>query len=113
VSEYDKIGGASPRTTSPFYTTKETIPTTLMGPSPLMQQQNTDFPAERKNLDPEIVVNKDNIFRDMMQAKTDLIAQAIKLLGPNGNENAQSILKKFSYTELVDVVEDLTPKSAN
>ena len=49
----------------------------------------------------------------MMQAKTDLIAEAIQLLGPNGNENAQSILKEFSYKELLDVIEDLTPKSAN
>jgi hypothetical protein len=49
----------------------------------------------------------------MMQAKTNLIAEALQLLGPNGNENAQSILKEFSYRELLDVVEDLTAKSAN
>ena len=91
----------------------DSIPNTLSSPSPFMNPQNTDFPPERKNSDPEIVVNEDNIFRDMMQAKTDLIAQALKLLGPNGNENALSILKEFSYKELLDAVEDLTPKSAN
>ena len=91
----------------------DSIPNTLSSPSPFMNPQNTDLPPERKNLDPEIVVNKDNPFSDMMQAKTDLIAQALKLLGPNGNENALSILKEFSYKELLDAVEDLTPKSAN
>ena len=115
MSEYEKIGGASPRTSSPLYAnpTKETIPTTLMAPSPYMKFQNTDRPFVQTSSDPTIVVDKNNPFANMMQAKTDLIAQAIKLLGPNGNENAQSILKEFSYTELVDVVEDLTPKSAN
>tara|TARA_R100001369_G_scaffold51513_1_gene78338 strand:- start:833 stop:1174 length:342 start_codon:yes stop_codon:yes gene_type:complete len=112
---YEKLEGASPLTSSPLYanptirtSTKEMIPTTLMGPPAIPQIQNTDFAPKIRGSNP-----KDNIFRDMMQAKTDLIAKAIKLLGPNGNENAQSILKKFSYTELVDVVEDLTPKSAN
>ena len=115
MSEYEKIGGASPLTSSPRYAnpTKETIPTTLMAPSPYMKFQNTDRPFVQTSSDPTIVVDKNNPFANMMQAKTDLIAQAIKLLGPNGNENAQSILKGFSYTELVDVVEDLTPKSAN
>ena len=89
------------------------IPTTLMGPPPLMQAPNTDRPPVQRNLDPEIVVNKDNPFSDMMQAKTNLIAEAMKLLGPNGNENALSILKEFSYRELLDAVEDLTAKSAN
>jgi len=116
VSEYDKIGGASPRTTSPRYdnptNTEEMSPNKFMFP-PAITQIKREIPPVRRSSDPEIVVNKDNIFRDMMQAKTDLIAKAIKLLGPNGNENAQSILKEFSYTELVDVVEDLTPKSAN
>ena len=78
------------------------IPTTLTSPPPIMQAPNTDRPFVQRNL-----------FSDMMQAKTDLIAEAIQLLGPNGNENAQSILKEFSYRELLDVIEDLTPKSAN
>ena len=116
MSEYDKIGGASPRTTSPRYdkptNTEEMSPNKFMFP-PAITQIKRDIPPERRSLDPTIVVDKNNPFADMMQAKTDLIAQAIKLLGPNGNENAQSILKEFSYTELVDVVEDLTPKSAN
>ena len=120
MSEYEKIGGASPLTSSPRYANptnrtvaEETIPTTLMAPSPYMKFQNTDRPFVQTSSDPTIVVDKNNPFANMMQAKTDLIAEAIKLLGPNGNENAQSILKGFSYTELVDVVEDLTPKSAN
>jgi len=78
------------------------IPTTLTSPPPIMQAPNTDQPFVQRNL-----------FSDMMQAKTNLIAEAMKLLGPNGNENAQSILKEFSYRELLDVVEDLTAKSAN
>ena len=106
---YKKLEGASPLTSNPLYanptirtSTKEMIPTTLTSPPPIMKAPNT-----------EIVVNKDNPFADMMQAKTNLIAQALKLLGPNGNENALSILKEFSYRELLDAVEDLTPKSAN
>ena len=106
---YKKLEGASPLTSNPLYanptirtSTKKMIPTTLMGPPPLMQAPNTDRPPVQRSLDPEI-----------MQAKTDLIAQALKLLGPNGNENALSILKEFSYRELLDAVEDLTPKSAN
>lgn len=117
---YKKLEGASPLTSSPLYanptirtSTKKMIPTTLMGPPPLMQAPNTDRPPVQRSLDPEIVVNKDNPFSDMMQAKTNLIAQALKLLGPNGNENALSILKEFSYRELLDAVEDLTAKSAN
>ena len=106
---YKKLEGASPLTSNPLYanptirtSTKEMIPTTLTSPPPIMQAPNTDRPFVQRNL-----------FSDMMQAKTDLIAQAIQLLGPNGNENAQSILKEFSYRELLDVIEDLTPKSAN
>ena len=119
MSEYDKIGGASPRTTSPLYAnptnrtkTPFVLPKTDMFP-PAITQIQRDIPPVQRSLDPEIVVNKDNPFADMMQAKTNLIAEALKLLGPNGNENAQSILKEFSYRELLDVVEDLTPKSAN
>ena len=106
---YKKLEGASPLTSNPLYanptirtSTKEMIPTTLTSPPPIMQAPNTDRPFVQRNL-----------FSDMMQAKTDLIAEAIQLLGPNGNENAQSILKEFSYRELLDVIEDLTPKSAN
>ena len=106
---YKKLEGASPLTSNPLYanptirtSTKEMIPTTLTSPPPIMQAPNTDRPFVQRNP-----------FSDMMQAKTDLIAQAIQLLGPNGNENAQSILKEFSYRELLDVIEDLTPKSAN
>lgn len=106
---YKKLEGASPLTSSPLYanptirtSTKEMIPTTLMGPPPLMQAPNTDRPPVQRNP-----------FSDMMQAKTNLIAEAMKLLGPNGNENALSILKEFSYRELLDAVEDLTAKSAN
>jgi hypothetical protein len=105
---YKKLEGASPLTSSPLYanptirtSAEEMIPTTLMGPPPLMQAPNTDLPP------------KSNPYREMMQAKTNLIAEALQLLGPNGNENAQSILKEFSYRELLDVVEDLTAKSAN
>jgi len=106
---YKKLEGASPLTSNPLYanptirtSTKEMIPTTLTSPPPIMQAPNTDQPFVQRNL-----------FSDMMQAKTNLIAEAMKLLGPNGNENAQSILKEFSYRELLDVVEDLTAKSAN
>ena len=119
MSEYEKIGGASPLTSSPLYANptirtvaEEMGPKTDMSP-PAVTRIDLDIPPARRSLDPTIVVDKNNPYADMMQAKTDLIAQAIKLLGPNGNENAQSILKEFSYTELVDVVEDLTPKSAN
>jgi len=119
VSEYDKIGGASPRTTSPLYAnptnrtkTPFVLPKTDMSPPAVTRiDLDLDIPPERGSLDPTIVVDKNNPFADMMQA--NLIAEAIKLLGPNGNENAQSILKEFSYRELLDVVEDLTPKSAN
>ena len=121
MSIYDEIGGASPRTTSPRYAnptnrtkTPFVLPKTDMSPPAVTRiDLDLDIPPERGSLDPTIVVDKNNPFADMMQAKTDLIAQAIKLLGPNGNENAQSILKEFSYRELLDVVEDLTPKSAN
>ena len=106
---YKKLEGASPLTSNPLYanptirtSTKEMIPTTLTSPPPIMKAPNTDQPFVQRNP-----------FSDMMQAKTDLIAQALKLLGPNGNENALSILKEFSYRELLDAVEDLTPKSAN
>jgi len=106
---YKKLEGASPLTSNPLYanptirtSTKEMIPTTLTSPPPIMQAPNTDQPFVQRNP-----------FSDMMQAKTNLIAEAMKLLGPNGNENAQSILKEFSYRELLDVVEDLTAKSAN
>ena len=116
MSIYDEIGGASPRTTSPRYdkptNTEEMSPNKFMFP-PAITQIKREIPPVRRSLDPEIVVNKDNPFADMMQAKTNLIAEALKLLGPNGNENAQSILKEFSYRELLDAVEDLTPKSAN
>ena len=116
---YKKLEGASPLTRSPLYANptirtvaEEMGPKTDMSP-PAVTQIDLDIPLARRSLDPTIVVDKDNIFRNMMQAKTDLIAQAIQLLGPNGNENAQSILKEFSYRELLDVIEDLTPKSAN
>jgi hypothetical protein len=106
---YKKLEGASPLTSNPLYanptirtSTKEMIPTTLTSPPPIMKAPNTDQPFVQRNP-----------FSDMMQAKTNLIAEAMKLLGPNGNENALSILKEFSYRELLDAVEDLTPKSAN
>ena len=116
---YKKLEGASPRTSSPLYANptirtvaEEMGPKTDMSP-PAVTRIDLDIPPARRSLDPTIVVDKKNPYADMMQAKTDLIAQAIKLLGPNGNENALSILKEFSYRELLDAVEDLTPKSAN
>ena len=116
---YKKLEGASPRTSSPLYANptirtvaEEMGPKTDMSP-PAVTRIDLDIPPARRSLDPTIVVDKKNPYADMMQAKTDLIAQALKLLGPNGNENALSILKEFSYRELLDAVEDLTPKSAN
>jgi len=93
---------------------QDPMPNTLGSPSPLMQPANTDFPPIRKNLDPEIVVNEDNPYRDMMRFKTDLISKAMQLLGPEkATAETYRMLSEAPLGDVMKLVDQLMPKSAN
>tara|TARA_R110000765_G_scaffold95883_3_gene180518 strand:- start:1238 stop:1474 length:237 start_codon:yes stop_codon:yes gene_type:complete len=59
------------------------------------------------------------LYTDMMQARSNLISQAVRLLGPRASEDALKMLSTLPFGELQDVVTDLQaqmqtqPTSAN